>query len=241
MNDLELYLKTHGLDSTVFTTSQMAALLGTGSPAAAVRLNRAVGKGVLVRLMRGRYSLPSAEPLCVASGLYAPSYVSLWAAFQYHGSTTQSPRVIDVMNTKWSGKIRIGLQEGIYDLHFIRTRPRMLFGYQKVNIGGQTATIAEKERAIIDGLHYQNLIPLDEVWGAIKSGIDVGRTIAYARKVGQQAVLKRLGCLLSMAGQESDPAVFGAMSKTYVPLDPALARRGKHDPRWRVIVNRVIG
>jgi predicted transcriptional regulator of viral defense system len=110
-----------------------------------------------------------------------------------------------------------------------------------VLLGGKDAFIADKERAVVDGLMLPARVPLDEVVACIRSGIDAPKAIAYARRVGRQVVAKRLGYLLEATGMDVSPEALGPLSPTWVPLDPALPRRGRHDRTWRVIVNRVVG
>ena len=224
----------------VLTTQQMSAILDMSPASATVRLHRLARDGAVVRVMRGRYCLPSVHPLAVASGLYIPSYVTLLAAFEHHGTTTQSPRVVDVMNTRRSGSIRITLDAGPYDVTFIHLPPSLIYGLDRVRVGGKDAFVASKERAIVDGLMLPGTVPLDETVACLRSGIDVERLMEYARRTARQVVVKRLGHLMTSEGIGFDPAALGDVSDTYVPLDPSFPRRGEHDPRWRVIRNRVV-
>jgi predicted transcriptional regulator of viral defense system len=226
--------------SAVFTTQQLALLLKMDTNAVAVKLNRLVKKGVLLRILRGRYTLPSTPILAVASSLYHPSYVSLLAAFEHYGTTTQSPRVIDVINPIHSGQLQVNIETGRFLVRFIQLVPSLMYGYTKTYLGGTAALIAEKEKAIVDGLLLSEYIPLDEVAASIQSGIDHKKILDYGMRTKRQTVMKRLGYLLSEEGIACSPNDFGTLSKTYVPLDPKLPRRGKHDQKWHVIINRVI-
>jgi predicted transcriptional regulator of viral defense system len=224
----------------VFTTQQISAMLGMDPPSATVKLHRLARGGALVRVMRGRYCLPSVHPLAAASGLYVPSYVSMLAAFEFHGTTTQSSRVIDIMNTKRSGSLSVTLDAGPFVITFIHLPPSMIYGYERVRLNGKDAFVASKERAIVDGLMMPGNVPLDETVACLRSGIDVERLVDYTRRTGRQVVVKRMGHLMATEGIPFDPADLGEITDTYVPLDPSFPRRGEHDPRWRVIRNRVI-
>lgn len=240
MNDLELVKTLEKTRLTVFTTQQLSIILGTDLSSTAVRLNRLVKKDVLIRIIQGRYALPSSDVFLLASNIYSPSYISLYSAFEHYGTTTQSPRIIDVINTITSKKLTISIEMGEFDVRFIKTDPLMMFGYKKLNQNGKELTIAEKEKAIIDGLLYSGYVPLDEVFSCIKSGIDHKKLIKYAKKTNHQTVLKRLGYLLSQAEMKCSIEQFPVLSATYVPLDPRLPRRGSYDKKWRVIINSVI-
>ncbi len=240
MNDLNLVKTLEKARLTIFTTQQLSIILGNDVPSTSVRLTRLVKKGVLMRIIQGRYALPSSDVFLLASNIYSPSYVSLYSAFEYYGTTTQSPRIIDVINTTTSKKLTISVEMGKFDVRFIKTDPLMMFGYKKFNLNGKEMTIAEKEKAIIDGLLFSEYVPLDEVFSCIKSGIDHKKLIRYAKKTNHQTVLKRLGYLLSQAGIPYPPEQFPVLSATYVPLDPRLPRCGHYDKKWRVIINSVI-
>lgn len=222
----------------VFTTQQFAALVGSRVASASVLLSRLVKAGIVARILRGRYALPSTNALAVATGIYVPSYVSLLSAYEYHGTTTQSSRVIDVINPLHSGSHPLHLEDGRFALRFIKTASGLIFGFRKEYFAGRVSFIAEKERAVVDGLLFPGYVPLGEVVSAIESGVDGRRTLEYAKRTGKQSVLKRTGYLLSRSGD--GPPKGAEVSDTYVPLDPALPRRGRHDREWRVIVNAVV-
>jgi predicted transcriptional regulator of viral defense system len=240
MNSLTFTKLFENGQSAVLTTQQLAVLLDMDIGSAAVKLNRLVNEGTLVHVLRGRYTLAWAHKLAVASGIYHPSYVTLLAAFEYHGSTTQSPRVIDIFNSVHSGKISLELEEGQYVIRFVKVSPRLIYGYNKLYLDGMAALIAEKEKAVVDSLLLPEYVPLDETVACIRSKIDRKKIIEYARGTKRQTVMKRLGYLLFSEGIKCSPEDFNGFSKTYVPLDPSLPRRGKYDSKWRLIVNRVI-
>lgn len=240
MNRLSIVKKMDALQMPVFTRQQFAAAFGTDSDYAAVLLSRMTSDGALVRVMRGKYCLPETDIRCIASALFPPSFVSLWKAFEYYGTTTQMPRITDVISTKRSRVIPVELETGSYKIRLINTHPSKIFGFTKIRIDGKVAFIAEKERAIIDGLQYSNYVPLDEVFSTVSDGIEPDKAINFAKRIGMQAVMKRMGYLLERGGYECSPKDFGKLSKTYVPLDPQMPKRGKHDSKWRIIANTVI-
>jgi len=240
MDNLTVIKLLESKQSAVFTTQQLTALLKMDVDSAAVKLNRLVNKGFLIRVIRGRYTLPSNPILSVSSAIYHPSYVSLLAAFEHYGTTSQSPRIIDVINPMRSCQIPINIENGRYLVRFIKVAPPLMYGYTKTYLGGTSALIAEKEKAVVDSLLFSGYVPLDEVVACIKTGIDYKKAVDYAVRTKRQTVIKRLGYLLSKEGIDCSPDDFGKLSKTYVPLDTKFPRRGKHDRKWHVIINRVI-
>jgi len=240
MNRLDIIKKLGEQHLSIFTTQQIATLLGAGAGAAAVVLHRLVRDKVLVRVTRGRFCLPGTPVLSVASNIYPPSYVSLWSAFEYYGTTTQSPKVLDVVTPRFSGRLKVSLEHGTYNLRFLKVDPSFIFGQGKILIEGKVAFIADLERAMIDGLLYPGRVPVDEIAGMLRGKIDPAMAIKYANRTKRQSVMKRTGYLLNLLGYECSPADFGRLSDTYVLLDPTRPRRGKYDPTWRIVMNTVI-
>lgn len=226
---------------SVYTKQQMAAILKVKIASAGVILNRMIGDGEINRITNGKYCLSDSNILGVASNLYAPSYVSLLSAFEYYDRTTQTPRIIDVVNVSHSGTLDVELSSGRYSIRLIKTGIENMFGYRKTSIDGKTAFVANLEKAVLDGLIFNYHISLDVVVEAIESNIDVERTIEYLVRTGKQAIIKRGGYLLEAAGYGVEMEDIGiSLSATYVPLDPSLPMRGKYNTKWKIIDNRGI-
>ncbi len=237
MDRLSIVKKLESSKISVFTPSQISSMLDKKIESAKVLLSRLTKEGIIVRVKKGHYCLPSSNVLSVASNIYSPSYISLWAAFEYYGTTTQSPQIIDVINSKKSGKRELTLEDGKFQLRFVKTDESFLYGIDKVYLDGKSAFIGEKEKTVIDGLLFNDYVPLGEVVDAIEDGIDDRKAIRYAKRCGKQVVIKRLGYLLAKEGTDLDSDEL-SLSETYVPLDPSLPRRGSYDSKWRVIDNR---
>lgn len=230
--------RLESLNMGVFTPSHISALFDKNIESTRVLLSRLAKEGILTRVKRGVYCLPSTNVLSVASNIYSPSYVSLWAAFEYYGTTTQSPQIIDIINADKSGRRELSLEGGQFTLRFVKTYTSFIYGIEKVYLDGKTAFIAEKEKAIIDGLFFNEYVPLDEVTNAIRDGVKVEKAIQYAEMSEKQVVMKRLGYLLSHEGFDCDPDDFCDLSDTFVPLDPSFSRGGTYDSTWHIIDNR---
>jgi len=238
MNKLTIVKRLESLNMGVFTTSHASALFDKNIESTRVLLSRLAKEGILTRVKRGYYCLPSTNVLSVASNIYPPSYVSLWAAFEYYGTTAQSPQVIDIINSDKSSRRKLSLETGHFELRFVKTHTSFIYGIEKVYLDGKTTFIAEKEKAIIDGLVFNEYVPLGEVTEAIRDGVNVERAIKYADMSEKQVVMKRLGYLLSQEGLDCDPVDFRDLSDTFVLLDPSFSRVGTYDSKWHVIDNR---
>ena len=238
MNRLTIVKRLESMNISVFTPSQISALFDKNIGTTRVLLSRLAQERILVRVKRGEYCLPSTNVLSIASNMYPLSYVSLWATFEYYGTTTQSPQVIDVINIDTSRTRTLSLEGGQFKLRFIKTQKSFMYGIEKISLDGKTTFIAEKEKAIIDGLYFNEYVPLGEVTEAIRSGVNVNKAIQYANMSKKQVIMKRLGYLLSQEGFDCDPGDFHDVSDTFILLDPSFSRRGTYDSTWHVIDNR---
>jgi len=123
--------------------------------------------------------------------------------------------------------------------------PTEFFDFHKKRVRDKALEITEglktdKEKAIVDSLFLTGYVTLDETVACLRSKIEYKKAMDYARRIDRQSVIKRLGYLLSTVGIQCPSEYSSGLSKTYVPLDPSLPKRGKYDPKWRIIINRVI-
>lgn len=227
-----------GQQAAVFTTQQLAVILGRAPASLAVTLNRLVASGTLIRPRRGTYCLPDTPVLAIASGIRSPSYISLLAALEHHGLTTQSPRVIDVISAGRSARFPLLTDHGLYEIRLIKTRVLSQAGYEKTELGGKRAFIATLEQAIIDGLRYPRYLDLEDTFIAMDEGVDKRAIIQAAKRVGDRTLYRRLGYLLQESGHGISQDTFGPLGGGRPPLDPGYPIQGAVDPVWRVIVNR---
>jgi predicted transcriptional regulator of viral defense system len=132
----------------VFTLNDAERITGKRGKYASLFLGRLCGRGTVRRIERGRYYLPGSSVYAVASSIVQPSYISLLAAFRYHGITTQNVAVIDVMATKRHGMID-NIEGSV--VHFTRLAGSRFFGFY---IDKDTGTsVAHVEKALVDALH----------------------------------------------------------------------------------------
>jgi len=127
----------------LFTAKQVAAMLGHGY--SRVYLDRLMKKGAIVRIGKGIYSFHE-DPMVYASHLIYPSYVSFSQAMQFHGLTTQVPRLVEVVapvNGSYPGVELVGSDH--------------VWGYQRSIYDGFELFIASKEKLAIDGVLHERL------------------------------------------------------------------------------------
>ena len=142
----------------VFTTRQVSALI-SGKEYSKVYLHRLLKKKLIIHLKRGFYTVHD-DPIIYASHIYYPSYISLLYAFQHYGTTTQLPKLIEVMTYR---------KDSILDIEFIKTG--YLWGYHSLRYHDFEIFIADLEKAIIDAI-LTGRVPFDEIQAAIQ-GCDI--------------------------------------------------------------------
>jgi len=202
----------------VFTTRQVAALIGD-ERYTKVYLHRLKKRKLINQLKRGFYTVHD-DAVIYASHIYYPSYISMWYAFQHYGTTTQLPRLIEVMTHR---------KDSISDIEYIKTRD--LWGYHILRYSGFQVFMADLEKAIIDAVVTER-VPMDEIQFAIQR-CDIKKLEEYTLRTNL-STMKKMGYVSDAAGHFMKRAydiVKG--DRNYVRF---FAAQGKN--RWRVCGDR---
>jgi hypothetical protein len=157
MQTLTEAIITAGWRERVLSESQLARLLGGTTQRRYNLVNRALHRGELVRLRRGRYRLATSmagtalHPFVVAQALRAGSYVSLESALNFHGLIPEAvPSTLSIV----PGRRRDDMT--VPDLGTFLFRPLalnpgyFLEGVERVVLAGQAALVASPWRALLD-------------------------------------------------------------------------------------------
>ncbi len=176
---------------SVFTLKDAERLTGKDMKYSSLFLSRAVKNRKLVRIGRGRYCFLNTNVYEVASAIIFPSYISLSAAFQLYGLTTQSQiSVIDVITSVRHRP----LEFGGYTIKFIATGKKHLFGFSKFK--NENIIAASPEKAIVDAIYFG--MPAEAyVYEALSNGIkrgliDRARLLEFAEKMSSKTTLKKI-------------------------------------------------
>lgn len=193
----------------------------------ALRLKK---RGLIKQVMRNAYTTKD-DPYVVSSNITAPSYVSFWSASRFLGYTDQILNTMQVAVTRRVGELS-------FDGYRIRFVPmRHFFGYRKVRTDEGDVFIAEEEKLLIDAfLKPAECGNLDEIQGIFENAkISEKKLVDYLKRVGSQAVTKRVGYLLEKT-RGIDLSGSFSLDRNYVPLDPFSKRWKKREGKWRVLV-----
>ncbi len=181
------------LKRDVFTLREAAAILHKDNRYTSLYLQRMAKNNRIRHIIRGIYATVNATILDIACSMAAPSYVTMLTALHYHGLINQFPGTIVVFNSRISRHLHLRIDEGEYDIKFVRVKPSMLFGYR--TIGGSTA-MADPEKAIIDALYMPALCPSEYIGLALKELVkrdgSLDKLIEYVVRTRSKITTKRL-------------------------------------------------
>lgn len=234
----------------IFTAPAAAQILGQPSDVTRKRLHRLVQRRWLQRLEKGKYLIVplsagmearfTENELVIAAHLVAPYYVGYRTALIYYGWTEQPARTIYIATPKRKAALRLhGLT-----FQFVTLNPSKFFGHGSVWIGEKVVEMADKDKALVDAFdHPEWCGGLVEVAKALWRGhaeFDWEQVAAYGERLGNRAVFKRLGLLLELFDLSTlalTERLQSQLSTGYAVLDPLSPKHGKHNARWRVLVN----
>lgn len=236
----------------IFTIQEAAHLLSGNKNNMRNMLHNLVNKGWLQRLERGRYLILPLESeresgypqLIIASHLVNPYYISCNSALAHYGYLKKNPQTLFIATTKRKKDLSINGCE----YRFVTLPPHRFFGFRKVQLNGQSINMAGKEKAILDCLNHLGLC--GGIGGVARALQENGKELSfsrlrdYAQRMGNRAVIQRLGYLMEIytIGSFLDrEKLRKGISKSYALLDNTGPRRGGYIERWKVWVNIDLG
>lgn len=191
MQDLLEELEGHG--KVVFTLNDAARIMNKPKKYVSKLLssNRRV-----IRIERGKYFINTGKGIdlyAISSQIVFPSYISLFAAFQFYSITDQIVTTFSVISLRRHRKINLGDNT----IEFRNVSRERFFGYAKV----QGVYMASVEKAVVDSL-YLNLPEFSYVAEAFSTGIrkgiiNVEKLVEYSDRMNSSAVRKKLDILLN--------------------------------------------
>ncbi len=238
---------------TTFTHADVERITELPSASARSLIRHAVHRGIVSRLQPGLFVLVPPElgratefagnPYAVARHLAAGAeyFISHASAMELHGMVTQPQFVIFTSTTK---RLRNRTIHGT-EFRFVFTRRENVFGVTTHWISKQDSVkVSDIERTVIDGLHLPAYCGgVTEVAKGLwmrKNDVKPERLIEYAQRMGNGAVVRRVGYLLELyklATPEELERVRRSLSATYAVLDPMLPAEGAYVSGWRLRLN----
>jgi predicted transcriptional regulator of viral defense system len=252
----------------IFRTEDALRLAPTSVSPTQVRylLKVLTDAGWLVRLRRGLYAgtgqLPGGvdvPPFVLATALFEPSAIGYWSALAHHDLTDQVPVVVTVVTPRKvvTPSMRVGgdrEQRHLWHVAGIDCR-FVTLSEQRYFIGLESAwleerfrvSITDRERTVLD------LFAMPRFFGGVSEGLavldralttlDLAKLIGYALRYQSTTLAKRLGWALEQSGVAMSALMplLELPLASYGLLDPGGSRRGRHDRRWKLIINLTTG
>lgn len=239
-----------------FTIREAAALLSIDGRSTRQLLAYLAERGWLTRVRHGLYlatpldaSDPTAwqeDPWIIASKVFAPCYIGGWSACEHWGLTDQIFREVIVISGRRLRRHAVEMQGTSFR---VKSRPASkLFGVRDVwRQRGQVA-VSDPSRTVVD------ILADPGIGGGIRHVVDVlvayfedrpdeGLLLAYAARLGNRNVFKRLGYLVETLGIAAPALVAQCLerkSKGLTMLDPTATGKGKIRRRWDLRINVVL-
>ena len=220
-------------------------------------LNRMATSGLIIRLKRGTYLVPSHLPAggrWTVSGYYILSklmevlkgqyQISGPSAFNFHGFDDQVPNRIYVYNNRLFGEKEIGGT----DFVFIKTDAKRLGSTKSLKTpDGIDAVMVTKSRALVDAVYdWSRYNTLPRAYGWIEDSLKkdpslTEKLIADTLQYGNKGTVKRIGYLLAQLGITDERLLeikrqLGPV-RSLIPWIPGQAAKGSVNKEWGLIVN----
>ncbi len=238
---------------TTFTHTDVERITGLRPASARSLIRHAVDRGIVSRLEPGLFVLVPPElgratefagnPYVVARQLAEAGeyFISFASAMELHGMVTQPQFVIFTSTTK---RLRNRTIHGT-EFRFVLIGREDVFGTARHWISKQDfVNVSDMERTIIDGLRLPAYCGgVTEVAKGLcmrRNEVQIDRLVEYALRLGNGAVVRRLGYLLDLyklAAPEELQRLRDSLSATYAVLDPVVPPDGAYLSAWRLRLN----
>ena len=122
-----------------------------------IQLSRWVKAGKIYRIRRGLYAIAPPfqkqlpHPFRVANDLQKASYISLQSALSFYGLIPEVLNITTSVSTNRPERLETAL--GTFEFRHIKRE--LLFGYRMIELGGQSAFVADPEKALLDLVYFQ--------------------------------------------------------------------------------------
>lgn len=235
----------------IFTVDEAVEILAISKSFTSKIIHLLTKKKKLQRIENGKYLVipPVAwksgrfteESLIIAAQLIDPYYVSYWTALNFYGWTEQPSRTVFIATTKLKRPVHVAGTA----FRFVKLKPERFFGFNEQWLGDQKVSMADKEKTVIDCLDQPRYAgEIVEVAKGLWNGrteFNFDRMLGYIDRMGNSAIVKRLGFLLETLGILDSRVRLGLQKRLtygYVDLDPH-GKGAKHtlSADWRLRVN----
>ncbi len=211
-------------------------------------------KGVISRVRKGVYvkarpkllydRLQQFEsPILVAAKIAEKDYyIAYLSAMQFHGVAEQVPFIVYVAIP---GRRR-NFRYGDYEVRFVNMSRGKFFGFAKEKLGEDYIYVSDREKTIIDCLDrseyaggYGGAVSMIREL-VLKEKIDWQRLRDYAFRIGEQALIHRLGYVLELLSEKTmvPRRIIKEFEKRVKPQVYYFVKneKGRYVKKWQLIV-----
>ncbi len=179
---MQLYAYSKMLNSKpLWTTSEIATIIGKNRALAKVYAHRMVKYGLLTGVKKGVYSTTD-NIFLICTNIANGSYISFLSALNFHHLSTQIPSNVQVVVPR--------KQSPLAGVKWVRFPPSKMFGFRRVRVGNGSMAVAEPEKAIVDIIYRQNITAAIYAYESM-GPCNKKKLMAYARRMNA-ATLKRI-------------------------------------------------
>jgi predicted transcriptional regulator of viral defense system len=237
-----------------FSSAEAAEVLDLDRSKASALLRYLARRGWLARVRRGLYVPVPLEartpgewhedPWIVAAQVFAPCYIGGWSAAEHWGLTDQLFREVIVVSGRRVRERHVEIQGTPMRVKVVADD--RLFGAVPVWRGRVQVTVSDPSRTIVDvldepglggGIRHVSEMLEEYFAGELRADDSL---LAYAERLGNRTVFKRLGYLLEALAIEAEEVVDSCLrrrSSGITDLDPAVRRKGRISTRWNLRIN----
>lgn len=229
--DMSLYEIRDALrkkENAVFTLNEFARAANLKKEVARVYAHRMKKQGLLLKVERNKFATTD-DPFIIASQMVFPCYISLTSALYLHNII---PQVIDTIYIL-TPRQKKQLTTPIAKIHFIKIKPKLLFGYKKIKKGESFIMLADIEKTIVDCLLFLRYCRLPSIFEALKKA-ESKKLGTYASLIGNEGLVRRLGYLLDAQGKEHG---LKRKNNAVYKLNPSLRKKGILNKKWYLYIN----
>jgi predicted transcriptional regulator of viral defense system len=228
---LQRNIEDFGLE--IFTLNDVIKISGQKKEVIKTTLSRLTKQSKIFRLKTKYYTFRQIENKFQLQKLFPDTYISLYSALEYYGSTTQRFNNLDLITKNLLKNQNIENTE----IHFHKVKRGLFFGYKKVQINNTEVFISNIEKTIIDCTYFSSIIYLTEIDDFIKKNkekINLELISIYLNKIASSVLSKRVGYLLELNNLHLEEI---RINNKYESLNKNLSKTGTKNTKWKLIIN----
>jgi len=231
---LRNYLEEIGLE--IFTLNDVVKISEQKKEVVKSSLTRLVRQEKFYRLKANYYSLRKIENKFLFQKLYPNTYIGLYSALEYYGTTTQRDNNLDLITQKTLRNQNI---ENI-EIDFHKMKNELFFGFKKIPFNNTEVFISNIEKTIIDCTIFSSKVYLSDINEFIrlnKEILNLELILNYLQKIDSSTLNKRVGYLFELNGIDLNGL---EINNKYERLNKNLGQSGTKDTKWKLFINEEI-